>query len=133
MDKKILLLIKCLIIIIYELQSGCGLLVTVIKTLDASETNEDRQREKNKIDKELKKTDKNLNALIEKNDGNLTKVMQTFGQVSTQITISREKVQTVRNNLNECKKLLRCKREELQKLWMDAMQQKFVAEMLEQM
>lgn len=74
-----------------------------------------------------------MNDLVAKHDGDLTNVMQLFGQVSTQITTSRDKIHLVKNNLNECKKLLRCRREELKKLWMDAMQQKYVSEMLEQM
>lgn len=107
--------------------------MTVIKSLDSSETNEERQKEKQKIEKEFKKTDLKLNDLVAKHDGDLAKVMQLFAQVSIKITTSRDKIHLVKNNLNECKKLLRCRREELQKLWMDAMQQKYVAEMLEQM
>lgn len=107
--------------------------MTVIKTLDASETNEERQREKLKIEKEFKKTDNRLNDLVAKHDGDLTKIMQLFGQVSTHIATSREKIHTVKENLQTCKQLLRCRREEIQKLWKDAVQQKYVLEMLEQM
>lgn len=113
-------------------QSGCGLLVTVIKSLDSSETNEERQKEKLKIEKEFKKTDLRLNDLVAQHDGDLSKVMQLFGQVSSKITTSRDKIHLVKTNLQECKKLLRCRRDELQKLWSDAMQQKYVAEMLDQ-
>lgn len=115
-------------------QSGSsGLLVTVIKTLDASETEEERQREKMKIDKEFKKTDERLDKLVAKHDGDLTQVMQLFGQISTMITSSRDKIHTVKENLMACKQLLRCRREEIQKLYKDTMQQKYVLEMLEQM
>ena len=105
----------------------------VIKTLDASETNEERQREKLKIEKEFKKTDQKLNDLVAKHDGDLTQIMQLFSQVSVQVTTSREKIHTVKENLQTCKQLLRCRREELKKLWKDAVQQKYVLEMLEQM
>lgn len=114
-------------------KSGSGLLVAVIKTLDASETNEERQQEKLKIEKEFKKTDGRLNDLVAKHDGDLTQVMQLFGQVSTMITTSRTKIHTVKENLIACKQLLRCRREEIQKLYKDAMQQKYTLEMLEQM
>lgn len=107
--------------------------MTVIKTLDASETNEERQREKLKIEKEFKKTDNKLNELVAKHDGSLTQVMHLFSQVSTQVTTSREKIHTVKENLHSCKQLLRCRRDELTKLWKDAVQQKYVLEMLEQM
>uniref|UniRef100_A0A1B0DH36 Exocyst complex component Sec8 n=1 Tax=Phlebotomus papatasi TaxID=29031 RepID=A0A1B0DH36_PHLPP len=113
--------------------TGCGLLVSVIKTLDASETNEQRQKEKLKIEREFKKSDQLLNELVSKHDGDLTKVMQLFGKVSTHVTMSREKIHTVKENLHACKQLLRCRREELKKLWTDAVQQKYVLEMFDQM
>lgn len=114
-------------------KSGSGLLVAVIKTLDQCETTEDRQLEKLKIEKEFKKTDSRLNDLVAKHDGELTQVMQLFGQVSNSIATSRAKIHTVKENLMACKQLLRCRREEIQKLYKDAMQQKYSLEMLEQM
>lgn len=107
--------------------------MAVIKTLDSCETNEERQHEKLKIEKEFKKTDGRLNDLVAKHDGELTQVMQLFGQVSNLITTSRTKIHTVKENLMACKQLLRCRREEIQKLYKDAMQQKYSLEMLEQM
>lgn len=59
--------------------------------------------------------------------------MQLFGKVSTHVTMSREKIHTVKENLHACKQLLRCRREELKKLWTDAVQQKYVLEMFDQM
>ncbi|XP_055602690.1 exocyst complex component 4 isoform X2 [Uranotaenia lowii] len=112
--------------------SGCGLLVSVIKTLDASETNEQREREKLKIEKEFRKTDQRLNELVSRNDGDLTRVMQLFGKVSVQVTSSRERIHVVKENLQSCKQLLRCRREELKKLYTDAIQHKCVLEMLDQ-
>ncbi|XP_035778481.1 exocyst complex component 4-like isoform X2 [Anopheles albimanus] len=112
--------------------SGCGLLVSVIKTLDASETNEQREREKLKIEREFRKTDQRLNELVSRSDGDLTRVMQLFGKVSTEITASRERIHVVKENLQSCKQLLRCRREELRKLYTDAIQHKFVLEMLDQ-
>lgn len=59
--------------------------------------------------------------------------MQLFSQVSTQVTTAREKIHTVKENLYACKQFLRCRREEIQKLWLDAVQQKYVLEMFEEM
>lgn len=86
-----------------------------------------------KIEKEYKKSDQKLNELVSRHDGDLTQIMQLFGKVSGQVTTSREKIHAVKENLYACKKLLRCRREELKKLWTDAVQQKYVLEMLEQM
>ncbi|XP_053679714.1 LOW QUALITY PROTEIN: exocyst complex component 4 [Anopheles nili] len=111
--------------------SGCGLLVSVIKTLDASETNEQREREKLKIEREFRKTDQRLNELVSRSDGDLTRVMQLFGKVSTEVTASRERIHVVKENLQSCKQLLRCRRDELKKLYTDAIQHKYVLEMLD--
>lgn len=112
--------------------NGCKLLVSVIKTLDASETNEEREKEKQNIEKEYRKSDLRLNELVSKHDGDLTQIMLLFSKVSSQVTTSKEKIHSVKENLYACKKLLRCRREELKKLWTDAVQQKYVLEMLEQ-
>ena len=104
----------------------------MIKTLDASETNEQREREKLKIEREFRKTDQRLNELVSRSDGDLTRVMQLFGKVSTEVTASRERIQVVKENLQSCKQLLRCRRDELKKLYTDAIQHKYVLEMLDQ-
>ena len=107
--------------------------MNVIKSLGFSETNEERQKEKLKIEKEFKKSDQRLNDLVSKHDQDLTRVLPLFSQVSTQISTSREKIHSVKENLIACKQLLQCRRDEIQKLWTDAVQHKFVLEMLEQM
>lgn len=48
--------------------------MNVIKTLEFSETAEERQNEKLKIEKEFKKADNRLNELVSKHDKELTKV-----------------------------------------------------------
>lgn len=105
--------------------------MTVIKTLEFSETAEERQNEKLKIEKEFKKADNRLNELVSKHDKELTKVLPLFSHVSGQITSSREKIHTTKANLVACKQLLQCRRDELKKLWTDAMQQKYVLEYLD--
>lgn len=107
--------------------------MTVIKTLEFSETAEERQNEKLKIEKEFKKADNRLNELVSKHDKELTKVLPLFSKVSGQITKSREKIHTTKENLIACKQLLQCRRDELKKLWTDAVQQKYVLEYLEVM
>ena len=58
--------------------------MSVIKTLDASENNEEREKEKLKIEKEFKKSDKKLQELVGKHDSELTKV--------SRITFTRHKL-----------------------------------------
>ncbi|XP_004536928.1 exocyst complex component 4 [Ceratitis capitata] len=113
-------------------ETGCGFLVNVIKSLGFSETTEERQQEKLKIEKEFKRSDQRLNELVSRHDQQLTQVLPLFSQVSTEITASRERIHGVKENLGACKRLLQCRRDELKKMWTDAVQHKYVLEMLEQ-
>ncbi|KAH8336426.1 hypothetical protein KR059_010030 [Drosophila kikkawai] len=112
--------------------AGCGFLVNVIKSLGFSETTEERQKEKQKIEQEFKRSDLRLNELVSRHDQQLTLVLPLFSQVSTEVTASRERIHAVKENLGACKRLLQCRRDELKKMWTDAVQHKYVLEMLEQ-
>jgi hypothetical protein len=50
--------------------------MSVIRTLSASESNEQRDREKAKLEKEFKRSDQKLDELISLHDQDLTHVMQ---------------------------------------------------------
>ncbi|EDW83911.1 uncharacterized protein Dwil_GK13863 [Drosophila willistoni] len=112
--------------------AGCGFLVNVIKSLGFSETNEERQKEKLKIEQEFKRSDLRLNELVSRHDQQLTQVLPLFSQVAIEITASRERIHAVKENLGACKRLLQCRKDELKKMWTDAVQHKYVLEMLEQ-
>ena len=57
--------------------------------------------------------------------------MQLFTKISGEVDFSREKIRTVRENLQTCKQLLRCRREELKKLYTDAVKNKNVMQYLD--
>ncbi|KAK4881071.1 hypothetical protein RN001_004390 [Aquatica leii] len=109
-----------------------GLLMSVIRTLSSSETIEQRDREKAKLENEFKLSDKRLDELVSKHEKNLTQVMQVFGVLSQQITESREKIHTVKENLKACKTLLHCHRDELKKLWLEGLEYKYMLQLLEE-
>ena len=46
---------------------------------------------------------------------------------------SREKIKKIKDDLSSCKKLLHCKRDELRRLWIDGVEQKTIAGLLDQM
>jgi uncharacterized FlaG/YvyC family protein len=58
--------------------------MSVIKTLDASENNEEREREKLKIEKEFKKSDKRLAELVGSHDSELTTVATGLSYYNSQ-------------------------------------------------
>ena len=57
--------------------------MSVIKTLDASENNDEREKEKLKIEKEFKKSDKRLQELVTQHDTELTKVRKNSSKKIT--------------------------------------------------
>lgn len=57
--------------------------MSVIRTLSASETNEQRDREKAKIEAEYRKSDRRLNELVSEHDQDLTKVRLLFVNIIT--------------------------------------------------
>jgi exocyst complex component 4 len=57
--------------------------------------------------------------------------MGLFTKISSEVDFSRDKIHTVRGNLTACKQLLRCRRDELKKLYMDAVKNKHVMQYLE--
>ncbi|PNF38735.1 Exocyst complex component 4 [Cryptotermes secundus] len=109
-----------------------GLLMSVIRTLSASESNEQRDREKAKLEKEYKRSDQKLDELVSLHDQDLTQVMQLFGKLSARVTTSREKIHAVKENLQACKLLLHCRRDELKKLWLEGIEHKHVLQLLEE-
>lgn len=56
--------------------SQSGLLMSVIRALSASETNEQREVEKAKLEKEYKRSDQKLDELVSLHEHDLTQVMQ---------------------------------------------------------
>jgi len=55
------------------------------------------------------------------------------GVADVMVTASQAKVKHVKASLKSCKQLLRCKREELKKLWLDDLKYKHMLQMLESM
>lgn len=50
--------------------------MSVIRTLSSSESNEEREKEKAKLEREYKRTDQQLNELVSHHNKDLTQVMQ---------------------------------------------------------
>lgn len=109
-----------------------GLLISVIRSLSASQNSADRDREKAKLEKDFKRSDQKLDDLVAQNKEDLTRAMQDFSKISSRISASRSKVQCIKEKLITCKTLLHCKRDELKKLWLEAVEHKHVLQLLEE-
>ncbi|CAH2233107.1 jg13972 [Pararge aegeria aegeria] len=97
-----------------------GLLMSVIRTLSASETNEQREKERAKLEKEYKKSDARLDELVAAHAQEMTDVMQKFSAVSTALGAWGQHCAAAEARLGACRALLRVRRDDLRRLWADA-------------
>lgn len=56
--------------------------------------------------------------------------MQLFGTISTQVSDSLANIRKVKENLTACKTLLHCRRDELNKLWFEGLEYKYMLQLL---
>ena len=106
--------------------------MSVIRTLHETDTGQEREEQKRKLEQEYKSCDLKLDKLVSRNQGDLSSVMQTYSTLSSRLHTSRTRLSTVRESLVACKELLHYKRDELKKLWLDGVEQKHVLQMLKQ-
>ncbi|KAG5870693.1 hypothetical protein JTB14_003891 [Gonioctena quinquepunctata] len=109
-----------------------GLLMSVIRTLSASETNEQRDREKAKLENDYKICDQKIDELVSRHGFDLSKVMQLFVSLSEIVTTNRGRIENVRENLQDCKKKLRCRKDELKNLWIEGLEYKYMLHLLDE-
>ncbi|KAM9216457.1 exocyst complex component 4 [Dugong dugon] len=109
-----------------------GLLISVIRTLSASDDVEDRENEKGRLEEAYEKCDRDLDELIVQHYTELTTAIRTYQSITERITNSRNKIKQVKENLLSCKMLLHCKRDELRKLWIEGIEHKHVLNLLDE-
>ncbi|CAH2074965.1 unnamed protein product, partial [Iphiclides podalirius] len=97
-----------------------GLLMSVIRTLSASETNEQREKERAKLEKEYKKIDARLDELVAAHSQEITEVMQKFTSVGAALSVWGAHSAAAAARLAACRALLRLRRADLRRLWADA-------------
>ncbi|XP_057377768.1 exocyst complex component 4-like isoform X2 [Daphnia carinata] len=109
-----------------------GLLMNVIGTLSSLSSNEQRDREKAKLEREFKLSDQRLEKLVTTHHRDLANVMQIYSKASVSINEARTRIAMVKGQLAACRGLLHCRRDELKKLWLEGVEHKQVLLMLNQ-
>lgn len=107
--------------------------MNVIGTLSSLQSNEQRDREKAKLEREFKLSDQRLEKLVSTNHKELASVMQIYGKVSSRINDARTRIAMVKGQVAACRGLLHCRRDELKKLWLEGVEHKEVLLLLNQM
>ncbi|VVC90202.1 unnamed protein product, partial [Leptidea sinapis] len=97
-----------------------GLLMSVIRTLSASENNEQREKERAKLEKEYKKSDARLDELVAAHASEITEVMQKFSAVGAALSAWGQHSAAAEARLSACRALLRVRRDDLRRLWGNA-------------
>lgn len=113
-------------------REASGLLMSVIRTLHETDTGQEREEEKKKLEQQFKQSDGRLDSLVANRQAELSAVMATYSTVSSRLQRARTRLATVKESLKACKELLHYKRDELKKLWLDGVEQKHVLELLRQ-
>ncbi|KAJ8025994.1 Exocyst complex component 4 [Holothuria leucospilota] len=116
----------------YAAQARTGKLMSVIRVVAVSDNDEQRNVEKSKLESAFQECDERLDKLISENYEILTKTIQAYSSISGRIKTSRERIKQVKGDLNSCKELLHCRRDELKKLWLEGIEQKQVLSLLDQ-
>ncbi|XP_063821157.1 exocyst complex component 4 [Ostrinia nubilalis] len=107
-----------------------GLLMSVIRTLSASETNEQREKERAKLEKEYKKSDARLDELVAAHAQEIMDVMQKFSSVSAALTVWGQHCDAAVARLGACRGLLQLRRDDLKRLWADSRTHHYALQML---
>uniref|UniRef100_A0A8D2L106 Exocyst complex component Sec8 n=1 Tax=Varanus komodoensis TaxID=61221 RepID=A0A8D2L106_VARKO len=105
---------------------------SLFRTLSASDDVEDRENEKGRLEEAYEKCDRDLDELIVQHYTELTTAIRTYQSITERITNSRNKIKQVKENLQSCKMLLHCKRDELRKLWIEGIEHKHVLNLLDE-
>ena len=68
----------------------------VIQTLSVSDSGDEREEEKMKLEQQFRESDEKLDRMILQRQKELTKVMQKYAAVSNRMTSSRAKLRAVK-------------------------------------
>eukprot|EP00794_Sanderia_malayensis_P005498 gene5499-6183_t len=111
-------------------ESSVALLVSVIKQLSSGNLQQ-REFEKEKLQDNLRKADESLGYLVEDNQDNLKRTIQSFAIISSRVQGCRSKVTSLREKLTTCKTLLNCNREDLRRHWQEGLEYSEILSLLD--
>ena len=109
-----------------------GLLMSIIRTLSASDGDHQRNVERGRLKEAFEETDEKLETLISQNYEEVAMTIKRFSKISERIADSRIRMKRVRENLQQCKSLLYCRQDELRKLWVEGVEHNRVLSLLDQ-
>ncbi|MCP9260030.1 BMA-SEC-8, isoform f [Dirofilaria immitis] len=112
--------------------SQSALLLNMIRTLTSNCSADQKELDRRRLETGFAETSKEIDQLVLEHENDVGTCLESFRNVSTRITICREKVHSIRSSLLTCRSLLQCRRDDLKRLWMENAQQKHVSTILTQ-
>lgn len=91
--------------------------MSVIRTLSASESDEQRDKERQRLERELARSDERLRALVETHERALAKVADVFANTERALTSANEAHERAAGRLSAARGLLRPRAQDLRRLW----------------
>ena len=106
--------------------------MSVIRSLTASRDTDERDREKAKLERQFEESDSKLDQLVISHRSDLTNVLHAFTTISTILTNSKKRLKSTKENLMNCKDMLKCKKDELKKLWLESVENRYILDLLDE-
>jgi exocyst complex component 4 len=112
--------------------SESALLIQLIGNLKKESGNErQRDRVKTELTEKFENVDDKLEMIVEGEYEKLKGTIHAFTTIAGRVTESQTRVKALKRSLLDCKTLLKCRREELRKLWMEGVECKQILKLLD--
>ncbi|XP_062522769.1 exocyst complex component 4-like [Corticium candelabrum] len=112
--------------------SESALLIRLIRNLSKeSGSEQQRDRVKTELTENFDNVDDKLELIVENHYEKLKGTIHAFTSIAGRVTESQTRVKALKRSLVDCKGLLKCRREELKKLWMEGVECKQVLKLLD--
>ncbi|CAG0889302.1 unnamed protein product [Darwinula stevensoni] len=111
---------------------GKGLLMSVVRALSTTESHDQRDQEKTKLEKEFKESETRLKQMIAHKWEDVSATMESFSGVSSRVGGSLEHVREIKDALRQCRELLSGRKEKLKTLWLEGIEMRNIIILLEE-
>lgn len=115
----------------YSSRSSQSFLQGVIRNLLDSVDEEERLSLRNKLENDLEVATERMDTLVREHREKLHGTLSTFEKIDSTLRASQERVRVLKTGLTSCKTLLRCKRDELKRLWLEDVKFKHMLKMID--
>ncbi|KAK2705178.1 exocyst complex component 4-like [Artemia franciscana] len=107
-----------------------SLLMQVIRLLSATGENDQREKEKIKLERSYRETDARVDKYVNKYADTFEESMKAYSDAMSRVSETLEKIRDVRSQLSSCRVKLRYKHDELRRLWEESQEHETMCKIL---